>query len=304
MKKIVTLSYLAISLFADGDYIPLSKLSDEKKIEYNFMDAKKSPKEIIKKEEEFQPVKQIENNEIKKEIVQEKIEKTEKIQENNTAVNKDFVKEYKKDNILQDEKKYSQNTFSKDFSITPKITDTFLTSDIHETEKVHPVDKENVLVPEISVKYKEHAIKAEILNSESRYSNVLVVGSDLVTKVNWFKLYYLYNYENINLGLAYNNYKADFIVVDYNVNYKTHEEFPTLEFSGKNEENKFEVNYGASYGQNNYIDYAYEYYVNLGYKIFRNDIFNINAGYRNRTIDYNDRKYQYTGPTLSLSSTF
>ena len=301
MKKIVTLFYLAISLFADGDYIPLSKLSDEKKIEYNFMDAKKSPKEIIKKEEEFQPVKQIENNEIKKEIVQEKIEKN---QENNTAINKDFIKEYKKDNILQDEKKYSQNTFSKDFSIMGKITDTFLTSDIHETEKVHPEDKENVLVPEISVKYKEHTIKAEILNSESRYSNVLVVGSDLVTKVKWFKLYYLYNYENINLGLAYNNYKADFIVVDYDANYKTHEEFPTLEFNGKNEENKFEVNYGASYGQNDYIDYAYEYYVNLGYKIFRNDIFNINAGYRNRTIDYNDRKYQYAGPTLSLSSTF
>lgn len=301
MKKIVILSYLAISLFADGDYIPLSKLSDDKKIEYNFMDAKKNPKEKIKKEEEFHPVKSIENSEIKKEIVQEK---TEKIQENNTPVNKDFVKEYKKDNILQDEKKYSQNSFSKDFSITPKITDTFLTSDIHETEKVHPEDKENVFVPEISIRYKEHTIKAEILDSESRYSNVLVVGSDLVTKVKWFKLYYLYNYENINLGLAYNNYKADFIVVDYNVNYKTYEEFPTLEFSGKNEENQFEVNYGASYGQNNYIDYVYEYYVNLGYKIFRNDIFNINAGYRNRTIDYNDRKYQYSGPTLSLSSTF
>lgn len=301
MKKIVTLSYLAISLFADGDYIPLSKLSDDKKIEYNFMDAKKNPKEKIKKEEEFHPVKSIENSEIKKEIVQEK---TEKIQENNTPVNKDFVKEYKKDNILQDEKKYSQNSFSKDFSITPKITDTFLTSDIHETEKVHPEDKENVFVPEISIRYKEHTIKAEILDSESRYSNVLVVGSDLVTKVKWFKLYYLYNYENINLGLAYNNYKADFIVVDYNVNYKTYEEFPTLEFSGKNEENQFEVNYGASYGQNNYIDYVYEYYVNLGYKIFRNDIFNINAGYRNRTIDYNDRKYQYSGPTLSFSSTF
>ena len=301
MKKIVTLSYLAISLFADGDYIPLSKLSDDKKIEYNFMDAKKNPKEKIKKEEEFHPVKSIENSEIKKEIVQEK---TEKIPENNTPVNKDFVKEYKKDNILQDEKKYSQNSFSKDFSITPKITDTFLTSDIHETEKVHPEDKENVFVPEISIRYKEHTIKAEILDSESRYSNVLVVGSDLVTKVKWFKLYYLYNYENINLGLAYNNYKADFIVVDYNVNYKTYEEFPTLEFSGKNEENQFEVNYGASYGQNNYIDYAYEYYVNLGYKIFRNDIFNINAGYRNRTIDYNERKYQYSGPTLSLSSTF
>lgn len=301
MKKIVTLSYLAISLFADGDYIPLSKLSEDKKIEYKFMDSKKNSNEKIKKEEEFHPIKSIENSEIKKEIVQEK---TEKIQENSTTVNKDFVKDYKKDNILQDEKKYSQNTFIKDFSITPKITDTFLTSDIHETEKVHPEDKENVLVPEISIKYKEHTIKAEILDSKASYSNVLVVGSDLETKVKWLKLYYLYNYENINLGLAYNNYKADFLVVDYDVTYKIREEFPTLEFTGKNEENKFEVNYGASYGQNNYIDYAYEYYVNLGYKILQNNILNINAGYRNRTIDYDDRKYQYTGPTLSLSSAF
>jgi hypothetical protein len=301
MKKIVTLFYLAISLFADGDYIPLSKLSDDKKIEYNFMDAKKIPNKKIKKDEEFHPVKSIENSEIKKEIVQEK---TEKIQENNTTLNKDFVKDYKKDNILQDEKKYSQNSFIKDFSITPKITDTFLTSDIHETEKVHPEDKENVFVPEISIKYKEHTLKAEVLNAKASYSNVLLVGSDLETRVRWFKLYYLYNYENINLGLAYNNYKADFIVVDYDVNFRTKEEFPSLEFNGKNEENKFEVNYGASYGQNNYIDYAYEYYVNFGYKIFQNDALNINAGYRNRTIDYNDRKYQYAGPTLSLSSTF
>ena len=265
------------------------------------MDAKKSPKEIIKKEEEFQPVKQIENSEIKTEIAQEK---TEKIQENNTPVNKDFVKGYKKDNILQDEKKYSQNSFIKDFSITPKITYTYLTTDLHSTEKVRPIDRKNVLVPEISLKYKEHTLKAELLDSKAHYTDVLIVDSDLETRVKWLKLYYLYNYQNINLGLAYNNYKADFIIVDYNRNLKKKEEFPSLELNAKNEENQLEVNYGLSYGKSSDIDYAYEYYVNLGYKIFRNDIFNINAGYRNRTIDYNDRKYQYAGPTLSLSSTF
>ena len=298
MKKIVTLSYLAISLFADGDYIPLSKLSDAKKIEYNFMDAKKSPKEIIKKEEEFQPVKQIENSEIKTEIVQEKI------QENNTPINKDFVKEYKKDNILQDEKKYSQNSFNKDFSITAEITDTYLTSDIFHTGKIRPVDRNNVFIPEISLSYKEHTLKAEILDSKSYFRNVLIVDSDLETKVKWYKLYYLYNYENINLGLAYNNYKADFNIVSYNLNYKTEEEFPTLELHMKNEENRLQVNYGGSYGQSGDIDYAYEYYLTLGYKLLSKDILNIRAGYRNRTIDYDDLIYQYKGPTLSLISTF
>lgn len=301
MKKIATFSYLAISLFADSDYVPLSKLSDDKKIEYNFMDAKKTAKEKIKKEEEFHPVKSIENSEIQKEIVSEK---TEKIQENNTTLNKDFVKEYKKDNILQDEKKYSQNSLSKDFSITAKITDTYLTSDIFHTGKVTPVDRNNVFVPEISLSYKEHTLKAEILDSKSYFRNVLIVDSDLETKVKWYKLYYLYNYENINLGLAYNNYKADFNIVSYNLNFKTEEEFPTLELHLKNEENKLQVNYGGSYGQSGDIDYAYEYYLTLGYKLFQKDILNISAGYRNRTIDYNDLIYQYKGPTLSLSSTF
>ena len=40
MKKIVILSCLGVSLFAAGDYIPLSKLSDDEKVGYNFTDKK------------------------------------------------------------------------------------------------------------------------------------------------------------------------------------------------------------------------------------------------------------------------
>lgn len=318
MKKTVIFCLLLSSLYASDDYTPVSKISNDKKVEYNFMNSSnETTNQKINKEEKFESVKSVANSakkeefravksqepiEIKKEILQEV--KTDEIKETTPTVDKNFIKDYKKENILQDTKQYSQNSLNRDFSITPKITYSYLTSDIFRTGKVRPSDKKSVLIPELSLKYKEHTLKAELLDSKSSYTDVLIVDSDLETKVKWLKLYYLYNYQNINLGLAYNNYKADFNIVDYNVNFKTREEFPSLEVHGKNEEDKLEVNYGLSYGQSSDIDYVYEYYVNLGYKVFQYDALNINAGYRNRTIDYDNLKYQYKGPTLSLSSTF
>jgi hypothetical protein len=314
MKKTVIFCLLLSSLYASDDYTPISKISNDKKVEYNFMKNtnqkpnKEEKFESVKsiansnKKEEFQSIKSTEPIELKNGILQEV--KSDEIKETTPTVDKSFVKDYKKENILQDTKKYSQDGFSKDFSITPKITYTYLTTDLHSTERVRPIDRKNVLVPELSLRYKEHTLKAELLDSKAHYTNVLIVDSDLETRIKWLKLYYLYNYQNVNLGLAYNNYKADFIIVDYNRNLKKREEFPSLELNAKNEENQLEINYGLSYGKSTDIDYAYEYYVNLGYKIFQNDVLNINAGYRNRTIDYDNVKYQYRGPTLSLSSTF
>ena len=40
MKKIIIFSCLALYLYAQDDYVPLSKLSKAKKIEYNFVDKK------------------------------------------------------------------------------------------------------------------------------------------------------------------------------------------------------------------------------------------------------------------------
>ena len=40
MKKIIIFSCLALFLYAQDDYVPLSKLSNAKKIEYNFVDKK------------------------------------------------------------------------------------------------------------------------------------------------------------------------------------------------------------------------------------------------------------------------
>ena len=52
-----------------------------------------------------------------------------------------IVKEYKKENILKDEVKYSDNSFSKDFSLTPKLTYSYLKTDISATERINAKDK-------------------------------------------------------------------------------------------------------------------------------------------------------------------
>lgn len=295
MKKIIILSSLVLSLFSD-DYVPLSNLSDKQKEEYNFIN-KKSVEKID--EDSYKKVKDIKilNNQTKEEK-----------QELSKPINNEFVKEYKKDNILKDEREVSQSNFNKDFSITPKLTYSYLKTDIYGTNKVSVVDETNEVIPEISFKYKNHILKADFMDSKAYFNNVLMIGSALETTTKWNKLYYLYNFENANLGLAYNKFDLDWKVVKYNVVLSNTEEFPTLEFHMKNEENRLQVEYGVSYGKNHNIDYVYEYYVNLGYKLLKNDTLILSAGYKNRTLDFEDNingyKFQYKGPILSLGGTF
>lgn len=295
MKKIIILSSLVLSLFSD-DYVPLSNLSDKQKEEYNFIN-KKSVEKID--EDSYKKVKDIKilNNQTKEEK-----------QELSKPINNEFVKEYKKDNILKDERKISQNSFSEDFSITPKLTYSFLKTDIFGTNKVSVVDETNEVIPEISFKYKNHILKADFMDSKAYFYNVLLVGSDLETTTKWKKLYYLYNFENMNLGLAYNKYDLDWKAVKYNIVISDTEEFPTLEFHMKNVDNKLQAEYGLAYGKNENIDYVYEYYINLGYRFLNNDSLILSAGYKDKTLDYKDYangyKFQYKGPILSLSGTF
>ena len=115
MKKTIIFSCLALFLYAQDDYVPLSKLSNAKKIEYNFVDKKEKvekpkigeyePRKVeVKKYEVITPIKKVE---IKENIIENdvNIEKIEEPKEEEKVINKEFVKEYKNDNILQDEKK-------------------------------------------------------------------------------------------------------------------------------------------------------------------------------------------------------
>ena len=314
MKKIVILSCLGVSLFAAGDYIPLSKLSDDEKVGYNFTDKKdiikpvesKNYTSVSKKNNEI--IQPVENNKIKEKI--KDVHKVE-VSEPNTdlAEKENIIEEFKKENILQDVSKENKilKADNRDFSITPKISYSFLKSDIYMVEKVSVVEERGVLIPEVAISYKNHTLKAQRMSAKAYFEGVLIDGGDLSTDSSWDKLSYLYKYQNVNVGLGYNVYKLknDFIFNEYDltINGKEKERFASLEVHFKNEENNIQAEYGGSYGKNDNLDYAYEYYLDLGYKIFKDSLI-VSAGYKNRTIEIDWFRYQYKGPTLGLSSTF
>ena len=291
MKKIVILSYLGVSLFAAGDYIPLSKLSDDEKVGYNFTDKKdiikpvesKNYTSVSKKNNEI--IQPVENNKIKEKI--KDVHKVE-VSEPNTdlAEKENIIEEFKKENILQDVSKENKilKADNRDFSITPKISYSFLKSDIYIADRVSVVEERGVIIPEVAISYKNHTLKAETMSSKAYFEGVLIEGGDLSTDSSWDKLSYLYKYQNVNVGLGYNVYKLknDFIFNEYDVtiNGKEKERFASLEVHFKNEENNIQAEYGGSYGKNDNLDYAYEYYLDLGYKIFKDSLI-VSAGYIN-----------------------
>lgn len=336
MKKAVLFCTLVATVYANNDYLSLSKMSDEKKLEYNFIsldktviDAEKvETKSII--EEGYETIsneaekteviinKEIEETKInnpiqetKKQIIETEVkainlDNTQKKEEIDKKItNEKFVNEYKKDNILQDVKK-SNIASSKDFTITPKFTYSYLKTDHYVSGKVSVVDEKSVLMPELSFSYKNHTLKAETMSVKTYFNGVIIGNNDLSMKNSWHKLNYLYKYQNANIGLAYNVYegKGNFIFNDLSYYFKDKQTFPSLELHLENEEDKIKVEYGVSYGNNNEIDYAYEYYLNLGYKIFNNDNLIISAGYKNKTIEIGDIRFQHKGPTISLGGSF
>lgn len=305
MKKTIIFSLAALTLYANSDYIPISELSNDKKFEYNFVNKNNSIEQV--ESEKYESVSKENNVEIK-EI---KVDIIEDIPENKELIeNKEFVKEYKKENILQDSRNKTNNTFSKDFSITPKFTYSYLKADFFATDRVSVVDKKGIFIPEITVSYKNHNLKAEGFEAKSYFNKVLISGSDLETTIKWNKLYYLYSYNNINLGIAYNNFDIKFYAVNDNVILKDQQKFPSFELHMKNSNDILQAEYGFSYGKNNDISYSSEYYLNVGYKLLKDNELILSAGYKNRTIEYNfpekdtEYKYEFEGPTLSLAGTF
>ena len=284
MKKIMILSSLSLYLLANGNYVPLSQLSNNKKKEYNFVEKSKVTKEVGTENQK----NILYNN---KEII--KLEKKE---------NNEITRDYKNRNILNDEMKPSKNSFShnftKDFSVTPKLSYMYVTTDIEgSTEKTHEI------MPEIAFIYKEHTLKADYFNVNSKFNG----GLELDTK--WYRLSYLYKFYNVNIGLAYNGIRIKGYEKDNDnntYNEKDNESFASIEVHLKNVKDQLVFEYGGFYGKNdNDVKNAYEYYINLGYKIFNNDNLILNVGYKNRTIEFDgDLKIETKGPILGISSTF
>ncbi|CAM3453978.1 hypothetical protein [Arcobacter aquimarinus] len=294
MKKIVIISSLTLTLFASDGYVPLSNLSDKQKEEYNFIDKNN----VINLEENnsYEKVEKVQAFEEKKELKKEP-----------TKTDEEFIEDYKKQNILKDEKKESSTFFSQDFSITPKLSYSYLTVDGYYPHKVRPEDRKNIIIPELLIRYKNHILKYEQIKVKTYFEKVIIGDNDFDMKTSWQKLAYLYQYnENVNFGLAYNIYKSDSNVY-YNtltIPYEEREKFASLEVNFKNQENNLLAEYGISYGKNHEIDYSYEYYLTLGYKLLDNDKLIFNAGYKNKTISIEDLKFKYEGPVIGISSTF
>ena len=280
MKKIMILSSLSLYLLANGNYVPLSQLSNNKKKEYNFVEKSKVTKEVGTENQK----NILYNN---KEII--KLEKKE---------NNEITRDYKNRNILNDEIKPSKNSsshnFNKDFTVTPRLSYMYVTTDIEGfTEKTH------IIVPEVAFLYKKHTLKADYLNVNSKFYDIAELDTS------WYRLSYLYKYYNANIGLGYNDLRIDFTEIEEG-SIKGSEKFPTLEVHLKNTEDQLVFEYGGFYGKNdNGVKNAYEYYINLGYKIFNNDNLILNVGYKNRTIEFDgDLKIETKGPILGISSTF
>jgi hypothetical protein len=309
---------IGATLYANSDYIPFSKFSENEQIKHNFKKLEVNNNEKIEQVKQIKKVsirnykKASETNIIKKTEIRKPIKtninKIEKniIQEKEVIQNKEIIKEYKNDNILRKELKYTEKPFSDNFSITPKLTYTFLRHDGDYPDKVGLKDEESILIPEISLAYKNHILKAETMSTEGHFKRVIIDGSDLDTKTSWHKLNYLYKYHNAKIGLSYNNYKTKWnaIVSGIPVSLNEKRTFASLEVHLKNEKDNLQVEYGASLGKSGNVDIAYDYYVNLGYKIFKDDGLILSAGYRNRAIDFDSLKFEYNGPTISLSSRF
>lgn len=301
MKKIIIVSSLTLTLFASDGYVPLSNLSNEQKQEYNFIN--KNSVINLEKNNTYEKVENIQ----KEEEIQTFEEEIEEVKKEPITTDKEFVKEYKKQNILKDEKKENSTFFAKDFSVTPKISYSYLTVDGYYPHKVKPEDRKNIVIPELFIRYKNHILKYEQIRVKTNFEKVIIGDNDFDMKTSWRKLAYLYQYdENMNFGLAYNFYKSDMNVDYYGfiIPYKEREKFASAEVNFKNQENNLIAEYGVSYGKNNEIDYSYEYYLTLGYKLLDNDKLIFNAGYKNKTINIDDLKFKYEGPVIGISSTF
>jgi hypothetical protein len=297
MKKIVLLASICAGLYASNEYVPFSEFSQNQKIKYNF----EKVENIIKKEQVVKkPIirnykKATESNIIKKIEIRTEIKQKE-----------EMVKEYKNENILKNEIKVNESSFGNNFSITPKLTYSYIKHDGYVSGKVGLVDYKNLLSPEVSIEYNNHILKLEGMRTNAYFKKVLIGGGDLSTKTSWYKLNYLYKYQNAKIGLAYNIYNTRWNGILNNQYFSAQEKqkFASLELHLKNEENKIQAEYGLSYGKNSEVDYAYEYYLNLGYKIFNDDRLIISAGYKDRSIETGSLKFEYKGPTISLTSTF
>ena len=252
--------------------MPLSEFELNKKYEYNFVGKKEEKKKKF---------------ELKR------------------VPNKKIVNDYKKDYILKDTKNLNLMKEEKKFSFSPSLNYSYLSIDGDYPQKSGLVDYKSVLIPELTIKYNNHTIKFESLNVQPYFKGV-ASQIDYDTKVSWYKLNYLYEFDNASIGIAYNDYKNQwkYVLNGIENRYTSKQSFPSLQFYLKNQKDNISLEYGFSYGKNSNINYSYEYHMNFSYDVANFENIQLNAGYKSRVIDVDNMKFEYKGPIVGIRGKF
>lgn len=315
MKKIILSLALANYILANDGYTPLNSLSKDEKANYNFIKKSEKNFEVIPLENRKKTTKES----FKKEepIIQNEARFEEPKPTYETVKNED-IKEYKKDSVLHDVKAFKNE--NNEFSATIRLSTVIAKNKYSDkSSKINYRTKKSLIAPEISLEYLNHSLAFDYLSLSGyeRKANKNGIKSVGKLKDSWFRMAYLYNYLNINLGLAYNYYKVDYLHKYYensefigDQKLKGSQNFPTLELHFTDSTKDFVVNYGGFYGKNSSgIRQAYELYGNFGYKPFYSDSLVLFAGYKFREVELKTTggdkvKLNHRGPTLGISSSF
>lgn len=300
MVKILFIPLLVISLFANDEYLPLSEISKNKKIEYNFITNNKIENRYNDyKSVDIMSKKKFTNRKAYKKITNER--KKPRVYKQK-IVKRDIEK---KNLILQDTKNemdykndFATNINGKNISVIAQLTYESVSSKLDNKK----FDSSNTYLPKLYVNINEHTIIGEYFkNSNSINFNDIDV---LI-----YTLGYRYNMQinkkfKISLGLdqEYLNLDNSNDKSDYS------EYFPNLAFDlDYNILDIFNLSYGNSIGANGGdIKYAYKYYLNIetSPNLFNNRIAFM-TGYKHRTIKFKEtNKLELFGPYVGLKVFF
>lgn len=152
-----------------------------------------------------------------------------------------------------------------------------------------------------------------VTNKDLRFDNYRYsAGDSLVAKsdTNWVNGGYKYLYKDLAIGADLHNYrnKSEISSVNNKTTLKNDFIFPSLSMDMKHKINDFSVLYGGDYGTlGNKLKY-YKYYAGVGVNdLFFNNL-DLNLGYKNRTIDIEDNKYdgktEFSGAYVELNKEF
>lgn len=183
---------------------------------------------------------------------------------------------------------------------------TYGSTDKIDTKDLGTNETTSAYTPTIYIKNGNHKIYASYFYENNNFNKtnskdinfdgyVYGANSNLNIKedTKWFTTGYRYLYKDLALGFDIHDYNSElnFSSTSNSATLRKDYTFPSLSIDLNHKLNSLLINYGASYGaKSNELDY-YSYYLGLGIDdfIFNNTSFNI--GYKNKTIDIKEDKY-------------